>query len=99
MKNVPRSFKTPLYPVFQIIGIALQVYMMFNISTDHTQRIRIYLLCLILFAGLFIYAFFWVKYKLKMPILRAVGVHKVMTMESPAYHELKKEIEKNQGAD
>lgn len=95
MKNVPRSFKTPLYPVFQIIGIALQVYMMFNISTDNTQRIRIYLLCLILFAGLFIYAFFWVKYKLKMPILRAVGVHKVMTMESPAYHELKKEIEKN----
>lgn len=99
MKNVPRSFKTPLYPVFQIIGIALQVYMMFNISTDNTQRIRIYLLCLILFAGLFIYAFFWVKYKLKMPILRAVGVHKVMTMESPAYHELKKAIEKNKGAD
>ena len=99
MKNVPRSFKTPLYPVFQIIGIVLQVYMMFNISTDNTQRIRIYLLCLILFSGLFIYAFFWVKYKLKMPILRAVGVHKVMTMESPAYHELKKEIEKNKGAD
>ena len=99
MKNVPRSFKTPLYPVFQIIGIALQVYMMFNISTDNTQRIRIYLLCLILFVGLFIYAFFWVRYKLKMPILKAAGVHKVMTMESPAYHELKKEIEKNKSAD
>ena len=99
MKNVPRSFKTPLYPVFQIIGIALQVYMMFNISTDNTQRIRIYLLCLILFVGLFIYAFFWVRYKLKMPILKAAGVHKVMTMERPAYHELKKEIEKNKGAD
>jgi len=93
MKNVPRSFKTPFYPIFQIVGIALQAYMMFNISTDNTQRIHIYLLCLILFVGLFIYALLWVKYKLKMPILKATGVHKVMTMESPVYHELKKEIE------
>lgn len=94
MKNVPRSFKTPFYPVFQIVGIALQVYMMFNISTDNTQRLHIYLLCFILFVGLFIYAFFWVKYKLKMPLLKGVGVHQVMTMESPVYHEIKKKMEK-----
>lgn len=94
MKNVPRSFKTPFYPVFQIVGIALQIYMMFNISTDNTQRLHIYLLCLVLFVGLFIYAFFWVKYKLKMPLLKGVGVHQVMTMESPVYHEIKKKMEK-----
>lgn len=94
MKNVPRSFKTPFYPVFQIVGIILQVYMMFNISTDATQRLNIYILCFILFIGLFIYAFFWVKYKLKMPLLKGCGVHQVMVMESPTYHEAKQEMEK-----
>ncbi len=90
MKNVPRNYKTPLFPVMQIIGIALQAYMMFNISPDPDQRFRIYALCLVLFAGLFIYAFFWVKYRLRMPLLKGVGVHQVMTMESPAYHEVRK---------
>lgn len=94
MKNVPRSFKTPFYPVFQIVGIILQIYMMFNISTDATQRLNIYILCFILFIGLFIYAFFWVKYKLKMPLLKGCGVHQVMVMESPTYHEAKQEMEK-----
>ena len=93
MKNVPRSFKTPGYPVFQIVGIALQIYMMANISTDPTQRLAIYILCLVLFVGLFIYAVLWVKYKLKMSLMKGIGVHQVMTMESPMYHELKKELE------
>lgn len=94
MKNVPRSFKTPFYPVFQIVGIILQIYMMFNISTDATQRLNIYILCFVLFIGLFVYAFFWVKYKLKMPLLKGCGVHQVMVMESPTYHEAKQEMEK-----
>ena len=94
MKNVPRSYKTTFYPVFQIVGIILQIYMMFNISTDATQRLNIYILCFVLFIGLFIYAFFWVKYKLKMPLLKGCGVHQVMVMESPTYHEAKQEMEK-----
>lgn len=96
MKNVPRTFKTPFYPLFQIIGIILQVYMMFNISTDSTQKLHIYLLCLVLFIGLFIYAFFWVKYKLKMSLMKGVGVHQVITMESPVYHKVIKELKKEQ---
>lgn len=89
MKKVPRSFKTPFYPFFQIIGIVLQVYMIPNISTDPAQRLQIYLLCVVLFIGLFIYAFFWVNYKLKMPLLKGVGVHQVMTLENPMYHKIK----------
>ena len=88
MKNVPRNFKTPLFPIIQIIGIALQLYMMFNISTDSNQKIKIYILCLVLFAGLFIYAFIWVKYKLKLPLMKGIGVHQVIRMESPEYHKV-----------
>lgn len=69
---------------------------MFNISTDSTQKLHIYLLCLVLFIGLFIYAFFWVKYKLKMPLMKGVGVHQVITMESPVYHKVIKELKKEQ---
>lgn len=96
MEKVPRSFKTPLYPFFQIVGIALQIYMMFHISIDAVQRRNIYLLCLVLFVGLFIYAFLWVKYKLKMPLLKGSGVRQVMTMESPLYHEVRKKLKKQQ---
>ncbi len=96
MKKVPRSYKTPLFPFFQIIGIILQIYMMMNISPDKTQKANIYLLCMILFAALFIYAYFWVKYKLKISLIKGIGVHQVMTMESPLYHELRKGLTKKQ---
>lgn len=95
MRKVPRSFKTPCYPVFQIVGIVLQVYMMCHISSDPVQRQHIYMLCFALFIGLFIYAFFWVKYKVKMPLLKGCGVHQVMVMESPAYHKIQKEMKKD----
>lgn len=88
MKNVPRNFKTPLFPIIQVIGIALQLYMMFNISTDSNQKMKIYILCMALFAGLFIYAFIWVKYKLKLPLMKGIGVHQVIRMESPEYHKV-----------
>lgn len=90
MKNVPRTFKTPLFPFTQIFGIVVTIYMMYNISTDPIQRSNIYILCFILFIGLFIYAFLWTKYKLKVPLLKSVGVHKVIVMESDAYHKLRK---------
>ena len=89
MKNVPRSFKTPLYPVLQVIGIVATGYMMYNISTDPTERIQIFVLSLVLFAGLLIYAFLWVRMRLKLPILKSSGVKQVMAMENPMYYELR----------
>lgn len=95
MEKVPRNYKTPFYPAFQIVGIILQAYMMINISTDPVQRRNIYVLCLILFIGLFIYGFFWVKYKMKKPLFQGVGVYNVMTMESQEYHEIKKMLQED----
>ena len=43
MKNVPRTFKTPLFPFTQIFGIVVTIYMMYNISTDPIQRSNIYI--------------------------------------------------------
>ncbi|RGF94655.1 hypothetical protein DXA10_08295 [Firmicutes bacterium AM55-24TS] len=58
-------------------------------------------MCFVLFAALFIYAFIWVKYRLKLPLLKGIGVHQVMMMESPEYHrihsDLKNENNTNMG--
>ena len=89
MKSVPRSYKTPLYPVLQIIGIVATAYMMYNISTDPTERIQIFILSLVLFIGLLIYAFLWVRLRLKLPILKSTGVKQVMAMENSMYYEVR----------
>lgn len=86
MKKVPRSFKTPFFPGFQLVGIVGTVYMMYHISENPFQRIRIFLLALAILAGLLGYALFWVKFKLKKPLMKHTGVHQVMAMENPLYY-------------
>lgn len=86
MRAVPRSFKVPLFPLFQVIGIVGTVYMMYNISTNPTERLQIFALSFVLFVAMIVYAVFWVKRKLHMPMLKSVSIQKVMAMESPLYH-------------
>lgn len=88
--RVPRNFRTPFFPAFQLVGIALQVYMMVHISADPAQRAGIWRLCLVLLACLTVYAFLWVKYRMKIPFFRGMGVHQVMVMEDPEYHRVQK---------
>ena len=86
MRQVPRSFKTPFFPVLQIVGIVGTAYMMFHISTDPATRIRIFALSAVIFAALAVYAVIWVKCKLKVPVLKSAGVRQVMSMENPMYY-------------
>ncbi len=37
-----------------------------------------------------IYAFFWTKYKMKMPVFKAVPIEKVMAMDNEMYYKLRK---------
>lgn len=86
MKKVPRSFKTPFFPLFQIVGIMGTVYMMCNISTDPAERSKIFLLSFVIFVCLLIYALLWIKCKLKKPLMRRTGVRQMMAMEDPLYY-------------
>ena len=96
MKNAPRSFKVPLFPLFQVIGIVVTIYMMCNISTNVTERNQIFLISFIFMIAMIVYAFFWCKKRLQMPLLRNVSIPKIMAMESPMYHVVQQEIkEKN----
>ena len=44
----------------------------------------------IIFVVLAIYAAFWTKYKLKMPLFKPLSIEKVMAMESDMYYAVRK---------
>jgi len=90
LPKAPRSFKVPFGPVLPVIGIVGTVYMILNISTDPAERNAIWLLTAVTFLILGIYAFFWIKFKMKMPVFKSVPVEKVMAMENDLYYTIRK---------
>lgn len=90
LPKAPRSFKVPLGPLFPLIGIAGTVFMILNISTDPAERHAIWLLTGGVFLALGIYSFFWIKFKMRMPVFKSVPVEKVMAMEHSLYYAIRK---------
>lgn len=58
----------------------------FTISTDLVERNMIWLVTGITFAVLAVYSFFWIKFKMKMPVFKSVPLEKVMAMENSMYY-------------
>ena len=90
LPRAPRSFKVPCGPLFPLIGIIATSYMIFYISTDPHERLMIWLITGVTLIVLGIYAFFWTKYKMKMPVFKAVPIEKVMAMDNEMYYKLRK---------
>ena len=90
LPKAPRSFKVPCGPLFPLIGIAGTAYMILNISTDAAERNAIWLLTGVTFLILAVYSFFWIKYKMRMPVFKSVPMEKVMAMENSMYYEIRK---------
>ena len=84
------SFKVLFGPVLPIVGIAGIIYMILNISTDPVERNMIWLVTGITFAILAVYSFFWIKFKMKMPVFKSVPLEKVMAMENSMYYKIRK---------
>ncbi|RHV70390.1 hypothetical protein DXB15_06415 [Roseburia sp. OM02-15] len=80
----------PFGPVLPIVGIAGIIYMILNISTDPVERNMIWLVTGITFAILAVYSFFWIKFKMKMPVFKSVPLEKVMVMENSMYYKIRK---------
>lgn len=90
LPKAPRSFKVPCGPLFPLIGIAGTAYMILNISTDPVERNMIWLVTGITFLILAVYSFFWIKYKMKMPVFKSVPMEKVLAMENSMYYTIRK---------
>ena len=89
--NAPRSFKVPLGKILPLIGILGTTYMILNISTDPAERLAIWGVTGIAFLLLGIYSFFWIKYKMRMPVFKSVPMEEVMAMENDLYYVIRKE--------
>jgi len=91
LPNAPRTFKVPGGPVLPLIGIAGTVFMIINISSDPVERAQILGLTGILLAILIVYSVIWIKWKMRIPVLRPVPMDKVLAMENPMYYRIRKE--------
>ncbi len=90
LPKAPRSFKVPGGPIIPIIGILGTSYMIFYISTDMKERLMIWAITGVTMLILGIYAYFWTKYKMKMPVLKSVPIEKVMAMDNEMYYKVRK---------
>lgn len=90
LPKAPRAFKVPFGPLFPMIGILGTVYMILNISSDPVERNAIWILTGVVFLILAVYSFFWIKFKMKMPVFKSVPVEKVMAMENDLYYAIRK---------
>ena len=91
MPKAPRTFKVPFGPVLPILGIAGNVFMMYNIASDGATRALIYKVVLIIFAALAVYAVIWIKKVMKLPLFKSLPVEQVMAMENEMYQVVRNE--------
>jgi len=61
----PRPFKSPWFPLLQIIGIAGMVYAFINNSPSPELRLKVYINVAIFIVLIGAFAFIWVKYKMR----------------------------------
>lgn len=90
LPKAPRNFKVPGGIIFPVIGIAGTLYMIFNISSDQQERLKIWLLTGGCFVVLGIYAAIWIRTKMKMKVFKSIPLEKVMAMENDLYYLVRK---------
>lgn len=93
LPNAPRTFKVPFGPVIPIIGMVGTAWMIYNIDPDWAVKLELYRICIIMLLILTIYAFLWIKFRVKRPLFKPYPVKEVMAMENELYakyHKVKK---------
>ena len=74
-----RPFKSPWYPLPQILGIIGMVYMIINNSPSPEMTVQVYINAGIILFIAGIYAWFWVKFKMKKKLFESEPIDKALT--------------------
>ncbi len=82
--NVHRPFKTPLFPLPQILGIVSMVYVMINIFPDPAVKAAIYQYALIFLGLAAVVSAVWVGVVQKQPLFKPVPLEDVMGEQEKA---------------
>lgn len=74
--NIKRPFRTPLFPIPQIIGIAACLYMILTIHPETEMKLRIYAISGGFMLLIVTYAICWLRYK-RIPLFRPVPLEQL----------------------
>jgi amino acid transporter len=73
-----RVFRTPFYPLPQIIGIVGMSYAIYNNAPTAAMRWKVYVISIFFFAVTGLYAFIWLKYKKRKDLFSPRPIQEVM---------------------
>jgi hypothetical protein len=90
--QVKRPFKTPFYPLPQILGIAGLIYMMYDIYPDPAMKHQIWMWAGIFLVGSAVYAALWVKLKEKKGLFELSTLDEVLELEKKEIGEEEAEL-------
>ena len=79
--ELKRPYKTPLYPLPQIIGIIGMIYAIWAVSDDYLTRMEIYKYTAVAFVICAAYAVLWIKFKSKKKLFTPVSLEEEMGPE------------------
>lgn len=85
LPKAPRTFKVPLGPLFPILGILGNVFMIFNIAGDTATKMSIYAIDGVIFIILGIYSVIWVRKVMNRKLFKPIPMQEVMAMENDMY--------------
>ena len=74
-----RPFKTPLYPLPQVFGILGMAFAVWNNSPSINLSRQVYINSGLMFLGISLYSFFWVRYKMKKGIFETEPIEEAIT--------------------
>ncbi len=85
MPKAPRTFKLPFGIVIPVLGIAGNLYMIWNIAPDAKNRLIIFSIFGLVSLLLAVYAFFWIRLKMKKALFKPFAIKDVMAMDTDLY--------------
>lgn len=81
LPKAPRTFKVPFGPLFPVLGIIGNIFMIVNIAGPGTRE-KIYVICLAVFAVLGMYAVLWSVFIMKCNPFKPGKIRDIMAMEN-----------------
>ena len=76
--NYPRLYKSPLFPLLQLFGIVGMIYAFINNSPTPELRLNVFINVALFLAGAGIFAFCWVKFKMKKGLFEAEAIEQAI---------------------
>ena len=85
LPKAPRTFKLPFGIVIPAFGVIGNLFMIWNIAPDMQSKLTIYAIFVGISLIIAVYAFLWIKFKMKRPLFKPYAIKEVMAMDTDLY--------------